>query len=447
MSSVWMPKLHGDGPLYRQIVTALAAAIEGGELRPGDRLPTQREMAWQLKVNLSTVTKAYQEAARRHLLNSQVARGTFVLASSHEAKLFSLKDVPASVVDLSTSVPVLPEDDGSYAEAITEVARDMGRALCAYPNPHLIETAKMAISKWLAWRGFECSADNVLPCSGAHGGLLATMLSLRTAHAPVLVESFTFPGMKAVARQLGLRLVPVECDEQGMKPASLLVNARATGAFTAVIVANLQNPTGTSMETSRRSEIAAVAAEANIVIVEDDVYGPLTDQPPLSTELGDRGILIGSLSKSVLPGLRFGFVAGGASHLASLNEDIHTASWLAAPLGLAVASKWILDGTAMRRAAWQRGEILERWGMMTRVLGRSQLAPGPHVWLETPDTSDEDIVSLCRTLGVEVVPASVFSTGHQKARRIRICLTTPPTRYSLSIALERLAHLGLRVAL
>lgn len=442
---MWMPKLGGDGPLYRQIATAIATAIEEGELRPGDQLPTQREMAWRLNINLSTVTKAYLEVARRHLVSSQVARGTFVLASSHEARLFSLKDVPSVVVDLSTSVPALPEEDCYYAEAIAEVVRVMGRALCSYPTPHLIGTTKTAIAKWLAWRGFECPPDSIWPCSGAHGGLLAALLSLRAAGTPVLVESFTFPGMKAVSRQLGVKLVPVECDAEGMKPTSLVVNARATGARTAVVVANLQNPTGAQMGNTRRLDIAAAAAEANIVVIEDDVYGPLTDQPPLCSVLGDGGILIGSLSKSVLPGLRFGFIAGGAAHLTSLDENVHSTSWLATPLSLAIASKWILDGTAMRRAAWQRSEIVERWHMMTQVLGSSQLPPGPHVWLQTPDSTGEDIAGRCRALGVEVVPATVFSAGHHQTPRIRICLTAAPTRHALSIALERLAFLGLRV--
>jgi DNA-binding transcriptional MocR family regulator len=444
---MWMPKLSGDGSLHRQIVTAIATAIEGGELRPGDRLPTQREMAWRLGVNLSTVTKAYKEVARRHLVSGQAARGTFVLASSHEARLFALKDVSPMAVDLSTSVPALPEGDSDYQEAMVAVARDMGhQALCAYPTAYLIGATRAAIVKWLAWRGFACPAAHVWPCGGAHGALMAVLLALRAFHVPVLVENFTFPGMKAMARQLGMKLVPVECDCEGMKPASLLASARATGARIAVIVANLQNPTGAVMGKARRLDIAAAAIEANIVVIEDDVYGPLTDQPPLCSVLGDRGILIGSLSKSVLPGLRFGFIADGAAHLASLDETVHSTSWLATPLSLAIGSKWILDGTAMRRAAWQRDEVFERWRMTTRVLGGSSLPPGPHVWLRTPDGAGEDIAERCGALGVEVVPASVFSTGPGWVPRIRICLTAAPTRHALSIALERLGYLGLRVA-
>ncbi|MTK63311.1 MAG: PLP-dependent aminotransferase family protein, partial [Methanobacterium sp.] len=271
---MWMPQLCGEGPLYRQIVIALATAIEEGGLRPGDRLHTHRELAWRLDINLSTVTKAYQEAARRHLVSSQVARGTFVLASSHEARLFSLKDVPSIGVDLSTSVPALPEKDCDYAASVTEVVHGAGQSLCGYPAPHLLATTKTAIVTWLAWRGFECLPTRVLPCCGAHGGLLAVLLSLRAANTPVLVETFTFPGMKAVARQLGVRLIPVDCDAEGMKPASLLMNARATGARIAVIVANLQNPTGAIMGPARRLEIAAAAAAAELVIGADDVYGP-----------------------------------------------------------------------------------------------------------------------------------------------------------------------------
>ena len=111
---MWLPDLHGSTlPTYLALVEAIAGAIGQGELKPGERLPPQRRLAWTLGINPSTVMQAYREAARRHLVSGEVGRGTYVLADSHEASLFHLKQprLPADGIDLSTNVPV--HDGGS----------------------------------------------------------------------------------------------------------------------------------------------------------------------------------------------------------------------------------------------------------------------------------------------------------------------------------------------
>ncbi|MFD1379935.1 GntR family transcriptional regulator [Fodinicurvata halophila] len=104
---MWTPRLEGRNSVkYLAIVEALSDAVTQGELRPGDRLPPQRDLAWRLDVNLSTVTQAYREAARRHLVGGEVGRGTYVLPESREATLFKLKEPDSRHgLDLSTNVP------------------------------------------------------------------------------------------------------------------------------------------------------------------------------------------------------------------------------------------------------------------------------------------------------------------------------------------------------
>ena len=75
----WTPDLsHRDGPRYRAIADALAAGLQNGELKPGDRLPTHRDLAYRLGVTVGTVTRAYAEAQRRGLLEGHVGRGSFL---------------------------------------------------------------------------------------------------------------------------------------------------------------------------------------------------------------------------------------------------------------------------------------------------------------------------------------------------------------------------------
>jgi DNA-binding transcriptional MocR family regulator len=394
---MWLPDLRGrSSTKYVALVEALAEAIERGELRPGDRLPTHRELAWRLGVNVSTVTQAYREAARRHLVGGEVGRGTFVLADSREAALFALKDAQRpELIDLSTNVPAPHPDDADVATLLGErLASGFGAGALGYHAPGLLARARAGASAWLAWRGHEVRPGDTVPCAGAQQALLAALVTLCGPEGCVLVEAFTFPGMKAVARQLRLRLHGVACDGAGVEPAALDAVARASGARVAVLVPNLQNPTGALTPEGRRREVAAVARRHDLTVIEDDVYGALTDLPPLAAALPERTIVIGGLSKAVAPGLRFGFAAGPAALVAPIAAEVHVTSWAMSPLTTGLVCAWIEDGTAARRAAWQRAEVAARWRMAraafgARETGGSPAVPCPHFWSPTVGEPDD----------------------------------------------------------
>lgn len=440
---MWVPKLEEKHVRYRAIVEALASDIERGTLRAGDQLPPQRELAYKLGVNLSTISRAYQEAARRRLIGGEVGRGTYVLASSSEAKLFALKSKTLRAIDLSTNIPATMPGDRSFVAAAADLSPEEQIEAGRYHSPHLLQRTRDAIEGWLAYRGLPERPGMIVPCAGAQAALQALLVEKTRPGDPILVESFTFPGMKVIARQLQLRLVSVDQDEEGVLPEALALAARGSSARLAVLVPNLQNPTGAIMGDRRRAAIAAVVAEQNLLVIEDDVYGPLTDRPPLVRDLGDRGILISSLSKTVMPGLRFGFVAGSQENLEALSNDLHFTSWLMSPLAMMIGCRWIGDGTARARAEWQRREIAERWKIMAETLGPSGRPPAPHAWLKV-DGDPEDAVRHCRSLGVEVVSANLFAASRKSASRIRICLTAASTQLELRAALVCLAEVGAR---
>lgn len=164
---MWLPKLSdNDQPRYLALVDAISAAIERGELKPGDRLPPQRRLAWALGLNPSTAMQAYREAARRHLVGGEVGRGTFVLASSREASLFLLKQpeaVPARL-DLSTNLPVLDADDRDLHRSLAALGASSELALLqGYPRPRRCSAgasrsaAGCSVAGWSCRRGRSCS--------------------------------------------------------------------------------------------------------------------------------------------------------------------------------------------------------------------------------------------------------------------------------------------------
>src|SRR5258708_31519874 len=114
----WLPDLDRfAGPRYRAIAEALAADIREGRLTPGTRLPTHRDLAWQLHVTVGTVSRAYAEAERRGLIGGEVGRGTFVREPTGRAALSFLRREPdrADFIDLSFNYPVVGDEAPALA--------------------------------------------------------------------------------------------------------------------------------------------------------------------------------------------------------------------------------------------------------------------------------------------------------------------------------------------
>lgn len=439
---VWIPTLvDDDQPRYLALVDAIADAIARGELKVGDRLPPQRRLAWKLDLNPSTTQQAYREAAARHLVAGEVGRGTYVLAGSKEATLFRLKhhDGQQPLIDLSTNVPVAdPHNQDLQSSLRNLLERHESGLLDHYLGPEQLLLGRIHGAQWLANRGLALPPDALLLSSGAQQALTLVLQSFCQAGEPVMLEALTAPGIKAACRQLRLPVHGVALDSQGLRPDDLDRVARASGARVLVTTPTLHNPTGTCMDDARREALAAVVKRLGLLVIEDDVYGALSDRPPLYPLLGEQGIFISSLSKTVAAGLRLGWIVASPQLLAQVDPHAQASHWPVSPLNLHIACQWIEDGTAARRLAWQRAEITERWRLARRLLGdglHNTAQPSPHAWLATPQGA-ERVVRRCREQGVEIVPASVFAMGATEVQAVRISLSAAASRAELKRGLE-----------
>ncbi|MFJ4154026.1 PLP-dependent aminotransferase family protein [Pseudomonas sp. NPDC089752] len=438
---VWIPQLSDDDqPRYLALVDAIASAIEGGELKVGDRLPPQRRLAWKLGLNPSTTQQAYREAAARHLVAGEVGRGTYVLAGSKEATLFRLKqsDAQAPLIDLSTNVPVADPYNQDLRDSLQRLLERDNGLLDHYLGPDQLLMGRIHGAHWLANRGLALAPDELLLCGGAQQALTLALQSFCQDGAAVMLEAVTAPGIKAACRQLRLPVHGVALDSQGLRPDDLDRVARASGARVLVTTPTLHNPTGACTDEARREALAGVVKRMGLLVIEDDVYGALSDCPPLYPLLGDQGILISSLSKTVAAGLRLGWIVAHPTLLAQVDPHAQASHWSVSPLNLQVACQWIEEGTAARRLAWQRNEIQERWRLARTLLGdglQNSVHPSPHAWLATPQGADR-VVSACRAQGVEIVPASVFAIGASEVQAVRISLSAAGSRAELKRGLE-----------
>ncbi|UVJ45271.1 PLP-dependent aminotransferase family protein [Pseudomonas sp. LS1212] len=442
---MWTPRLT-DSPLprYLALVEAITQAIENGELKVGERLPPQRRLAWNLGLNPSTTMQAYREAARRHLVAGEVGRGTYVLAGSKEATLFRLKhpgERPA-LIDLSTNVPVTDEHEEDVETALHALLHSgQARHLQHYLGAEDLQLGRVRGAAWLQARGLNVPAQNILLCAGAQQGLFTALLSLCQPGEPVLVEAFTAPGIKAACRQLRLPLHGVALDRHGIVPDDLDRMARATGAKIIVLTPTLQNPTAATMTVQRQLEIAEVVRQHDLLVIEDDVYGGLARIPPLSKVLGRHGLLVTSLSKTVAPGLRLGWIVADPEVLERIDPHAQATHWAISPLSLSIACQWIEDGTAQRRLAWQTEEVTQRWRLARKILGPALFEtdiPSPHIWVMAGQSSTA-LAQACRAAEVDVVPAEVFAVKQSDTQAIRISLSAARNRAELKLALERVA--------
>lgn len=446
--TIWTPDLSAHpGPRYLAIADCLAGAIADGDLRAGDRLPPQRELADALGLTLGTVTRAYAEARRRGLVQGEVGRGTYVLARDDRwDPLLQPGAEPGRVIDMGPNLPLHAEDP-DLAGALRAVARgrDLARLTRYQPLTGAHED-RLTGCAWLALHGVEVAADEVVVTCGAQHAVAILLGTLGRRGTAVLCEDVTYTGAKTAASLLGLDLAPVAMDEEGLLPDVLDRAAAETRASLLYCMPTLQNPTTRTMGERRRSEIAEVCRARDLRIVEDDVHRLLEAGAPrpLRDFAPERTCYVTSTSKLLAGGLRVGYVAAPPALVERLAFAVAASVWSMPALMTAVAGRWIADGTADRVMERKREEAAAR-----QELARGILPPGNFrasdrsyfLWLELPEPwTDEAFAAAAREAGVAVVPARAFAPGREGGcRAVRVSLSAPRSREDTARGLRILA--------
>ena len=440
---IWLPQLSArGGPRFLQIADALQAAVADGSLKPGDRLPPQRQLAAQLDVDLTTITRAYDEARRRNLLEGRGARGTYVAAPKVEL---------TSILDLSMNTPPPPDGvdfDDMLKQGLSQVLmRADNGLLMTYHLAGGSDSDRQAGAKWLEPMFGHLDARQLVVCPGAQAAIAALILALTEPGDVVLSEPASYPGLRAAAAQFGRQLIAVEADKHGMVPEMLERACRQHNPALLYLNPTLQNPTAVTMPERRRKELASIAKRCNVRIVEDDPYWLLAEAapPPIATFAPEQVYYISTLSKCLTPGLRVAFVLMRDSYererfLASLRSF----ALMTAPLMAALATQWIVDGSADGLMQGVRKEARLRHRMARDILAGRYCGAGDglHVWLELPAYwTPSQLARAADSEGIAVTPAEAFETGSGSANAIRISLGNIKDRGRLQAGLQRLSHL------
>ncbi|MBB5369324.1 MULTISPECIES: PLP-dependent aminotransferase family protein [unclassified Janthinobacterium] len=439
----WLPRLAANkGPRFLQIADALQAAVADGSLTPGERLPPQRQLAAQLGVDLTTITRAYDEARRRNLLEGRGARGTYVAAPKVELN---------AILDLSMNTPPPPagvDFDDMLKQGLSQVLmRADNELLMTYHLGGGSDSDRKAGATWLAPMFGPLDSQQLLVCPGAQAAIAALILALTKPGDVILAEPMSYPGLRTAAAQFGRRLIAVAADQHGMLPEMLEQACRQHQPGLVYLNPTLQNPTAITMPERRRKQLASIAQRCHVRIVEDDPYWLLADvpPPPIATFAPQQVLYISTLSKCLTPGLRIAFVLiRDPIERERFLVALRSFALMAGPLTAALATQWILDGSAGGLMEGIRKEARLRHRMARDILaGRySGSGDGLHVWLELPAYwNSSQLAHAAASYGIAVTPAEAFATGSGYVNAIRISLGSIKDRGRLRAGLQRVSEL------
>lgn len=448
--TIWTPNLSRDRPAYQALADAIAADRAAGTLPIGTRLPPHRALAHALGVTVGTVTRGYGEAARRKLVRGEVGRGTYVLDPSPpellDTRYARREAMVDDILNLTITRPASELLTKSLADSLTALGSADISSLASYGPAEGAPNHRAAIAEWMQASGAPIAPEQVVICNGAQNGLALACAGLLKPGDAVAVDELTYPGFKAAANLFGLDLIAVPSDADGMTPEGLDVAAKA-GASAVYVMPTLHNPTMLTMSERRRRDIAIVAETADMLIVEDDVYGFLAPgHPPHFASLApERTALVSGISKFMAPALRIGWIAPPAHRVAEVEPAIRGLSWMASPLAAHMVATAMVNGEAERLAEAQRQEARIRVAMVRDRLSEWLHPPPPcamHIWLPLPEPwrADEFVAeALSRKLAIS--GAGAFAVGRGRAPHALRFGLGADTREMLAKALDILASL------
>lgn len=332
---------NSDSPFYKQIYEGYRTAILSGRLQPGQRLPSTRALALELKISRLPVIIAYEQLLHEGYLEGRIGAGTYVkdsipdeLASpllarnpASQSAGFALPwriKEPASPVSKTpgenellgpfrVSLPALDQFPHKiWSRVASRHAKHLSIKHMAYADPAGHPPLREAIAQYLRTaRAVHCEAGQILIVSGSQMGLQICAMALLTTRDTVCIEEPGYPGARDALRSTGASLVPVPLNEEGIDVSQIAV--RGKNVRVVYVTPSHQYPLGLSMSASRRLELLAWAKQNQSWILEDDYDSEYRyASRPLGALQGmdndSRVIYIGTFSKVLFPALRLGYM-------------------------------------------------------------------------------------------------------------------------------------------
>lgn len=447
-------KMQGRGPLYERIYRALRQAILGGEMPRGMRLPSTRRLAEESGVSRNTVLLAYDQLLAEGYIRGLAGSGTYVaselpeeMLEAGDAAAAAVSAAPASAPALSDygqriaamePAPTRPAEGvrfdfryglpgaqnfpfGVWRKLLSRRLRKASSRSIEYSAPEGLLELRRAIASYLRRaRAVQCNPDNILIVNGSQQALDLTARVMLTAGDRVVIEDPHYLGARMVFLAAGAKLLPCPVDADGLDIER--APRAASRARLAYVTPSHQFPTGAVMPLARRLALLRWAQATRAWIVEDDYdseyrYGGRPVEAVQALDGGRQVIYVGTLSKTLFPALRLGYLVLPSALVAPFRKakfltDRHTPT-----LHQEVLADFIADGyferhlrrTRTRNAA-RREALLEALGLhcgdRVQVEGSSA---GLHMLIWLPQVAPpklDELVRRAAAAGVGVYPVA-----------------------------------------
>jgi DNA-binding transcriptional MocR family regulator len=432
--TIWIPELDRSKPLYLAIADSIGQAIASGALSKGQRLPPQRDLAWKLGVTLGTVTRAYKQAELRGLLSGEVGRGSFIRTDSN-AVVTAMAERGDEVIDLSQASPPPMAGTAEFDAALNHLMHDPNRlALLDYTASEGLPAHRAMMVKWLQRSGIEAQEKDVFVTPGAHSALATTLDALQDVQGGIVAEDINYAHLNQLFQRAKLEVLAQPMDENGLLPDALEAAVAKSKARLLYLVPTLQNPTTHTMSRQRREDIVTVARKYDVTIIEDDIFRLLDErvQPPTFYSLApERTYHISSLSKTLAPGLRFGFVLTPQGQDRTMRSHVRSMAPRTSAMTGEVARYWIEGDMASTILGRTRAELGRRRQGFLEIFKDCKFfcSPGaPYAWLEVPEPwTGSRFAAAALAQNIKISPGSIFELGAKgKARHnVRVCFGSP----------------------
>lgn len=408
------------------IAAAVSRLVHSGELTPGSRLPTVRDIARELGVSPTTVSEAWSSLTRAGLIATRGRSGTVVLGGDRLRSRMRYTRISPGVgtlpTDLSTGVP-----DHELLPDLTEALRRLGAELRLHEvkltTSYLDEAVVPALEAHLRDH-WPYPAQQLTVVDGALDALDRVVRARVRFGDHVLVENPAFPPVLDLVEDAGAHAVPVALDRQGLVPASLAAQL-AVRPVLLVMQPRAHNPTGVSMTARRAADLAQVLeSHPDVIIVEDDHAADITSAPAVSlgAHLPGRTVRIRSFAKSLGPDLRLAAVGGPAAVLAPVvDRRMLGPGWSSRLLQHILLDLLTSPSTAVLLDHARSEYARRRLALLAALAQEGAVATaddGINLWLEVAD-QHAAMVSLAAH-GIAVAPGAPFEVEPLERAHVRV---------------------------
>ncbi len=438
---MWKPNPSKlTSPKYLSIATALEEDIQTGRLVEGDRLPPQRELAFQLGVTLGTITRAYAEAERRKLVRGETGRGTYVAktVSKHSPLTLMPHDEGIQPYDLARNLG-LPHLNPDLGQALRDLSKDpLVNTLNEYgPSEGATQHREVGAHFLREFYGAPAQAGQTLVTCGAQHGIQLAFQALFNRGDMIAVDAMIYPPLLSMIPALGLQIIPIaaERDEHGnfgaISAEALDEACRKHNVRGVFLIPNAQNPSSYTLTGKERRKLAKVIEKHDLKVIEDDPYTPFISQKQESflELLPENTVLIGSPSKALSAGLRTGYIHVPDKTKTAFANAIGESTWMASPLNAEIVSRWIMGGELQHTLVQKRELLKQRYALLESTFPQNTVQGGGEKlfgWLQLADHQNaEQVEHAALMCGVEVLSHRHFQAiPRTDINALRVSLST-----------------------